>query len=221
MTRGDLCIAWWNSIKDLPDLPFERKSGTDADGDGIPDIDDALLFTPNEPIRFAIDVPKLTPETDGIPPKATSQQTRTFNFCGGRVKSPKGFEADNGQVFDEQRGYGWTRDLTANNRRRNAVKEVERDAFVFTRQEDTWECALDRGSYQVTVCVGDSGHEQLSQRVTIEGKRVVNDATTARGQFAEAVVVVDVTDGRLTVELGSGKPGSNTCINWLRIEPSN
>ena len=45
----------WAKLKmtSVPDI--ERKSPTDADGDGIPDLDDALLFTPNEPIVFEID----------------------------------------------------------------------------------------------------------------------------------------------------------------------
>ena len=42
--------------------------------------------------------------------------------------------------------------------------------------------------------------------------------STHAGQFAESSVEVQVRDGRLTVDLGSGKPMSNTCINWLLIE---
>lgn len=217
-TKGEFCTALWDVLKDRPDREFVREKPTDADADGIVDAEDAMPFTPNPPIRFSIDEKPLTPETDGIPPTTSNEAARTFNFCGGNTKSPSEFINDHGRKFDEQRGFGWSRDLSANHRRRRALKEVERDTFLFTRGKDTWECRVENGRYRVTICVGDSGHEQLSQRVLIEGKLVIDDVTTAHGEFAERVVDVDVTNGRVTMQIGSGKPSSNTCVNWLRIE---
>lgn len=43
-TRGKFVVACWEQIRELPDRPFDRKSATDADGDGIADTDDALPF---------------------------------------------------------------------------------------------------------------------------------------------------------------------------------
>ncbi len=200
-----------------PDV-FQRVSPDDADGDGIPDRDDALLFTPNEPIVWAITKAELTPESDGEPGKGLkSGNARFFNFCGQGVKPAEGEEADRGRRFDAQRGFGWLNDLSQNNRKRNALKGP-RDSFIFTRQRDTWECAVENGRYRVTICVGDSGHEQLNQWVKIEGALAIDEVTTTDGQFAEKAVEVEVKDGRLTVEMGSGKPSSNTCVNWLAIE---
>lgn len=190
----------------------------DSDGDGIPDREDALLFTPNEPIVFAIEKPKLIPETDGVPDEPLrTGDARFFNFCGKGANLAKGETPDRGGKFDEKRGYGWLGDLSGNNRKRNALKGP-RDSFIFTRQRDSWECAVKNGRYRVTICVGDSSHEQLNQWVKIEGTVVINEVTTADGQFAEKSVEVDVKDGRLTVAIGSRQPSSNTCVNWLAIE---
>ena len=67
--------------------------------------------------------------------------------------------------------------------------------------------------------VGDAGHPQPGQRVTIEGTPAVDDVTTEAGSFYETTVTVEVTDGRLTMQLGPQTPGHNTCVNWIEIRP--
>lgn len=219
-SRSDACDKVWAVLKqDLSAFALTRASSSDADADGIPDIDDALLFTPNEPIEFRIESEPLTPETDGIPTLPETSGIKSFDFCGDG-KAGKGFIADRGAQFDFQRGFGWGRDLTRNHRRRNSLSGP-RDTFVFTRETDSWECELPNGRYRTTVCVGDSGHEQLQQTVVVEGVVAIDHHTTASGAFQEAQVVAEVKDGRLTLVLGSGESGSNTCINWLLIEPVN
>jgi hypothetical protein len=214
-TRGVFCQRWWDAIRDLPNRPRVRESPLDADLDRIPDRDDPLPFTPGRAVAFRIEVP---PQQDGIPPAAQGENMRPFNFCAAGTRTPKGFIDDHGARFDTQRGFGWSRDLTDNHRRRHALKEVARDTFLFTRQRDQWECAVEKGRYRVTVCVGDSAHEQISQKVAVEGSTLIDNVTTPAGRFREATLDVDVRDGRLTVDLGSGAPGSNTCINWLLLE---
>lgn len=206
-TRAELAIKLWDLLRDveIPKAISLGRLGGDIDNDGLPDQDDALLFTPNEPIVFEIYKPVLTPETDGVPGKV--DDARFFNFSG-----PK-----EGRKFDEEIGFGWTRDLSANHRKRNAL-DGPRDSFVFTRERDVWELAVENGRYRVALCVGDSGHEQLLQRATIEGTTVFDETTTAAGEFAEKSVEVEVADGRLTLEIGSGKPKSNTCVNWLSVQ---
>ncbi|MFT5466531.1 MAG: hypothetical protein ACI8UO_001631 [Verrucomicrobiales bacterium] len=207
-TRGEFCQKWWEfGHADWPRLDFTERDSEDTDKDGILDRDDALLFTPNEPIVFEIYKPMLTPETDGVPEKDDS--ARFFNFS-----SPK-----EGRLFDKELGYGWSRDLSANHRKRNAL-DGPRDSFIFTRERDVWELEVENGRYRVTLCVGDSGHEQLLQRAAIEGMTVFDEITTASGAFAEQTVEVEIADGRLTLEIGSGKPNSNTCVNWLSVAPA-
>ncbi|MEQ8787762.1 MAG: FAD-dependent oxidoreductase [Pirellulaceae bacterium] len=217
-TRGEFCQVWWEHLhkRGWSPFEFERKHPSDADGDGIADRDDALLFTPNEPIRFQIERDPQPPERDGIPPAANGS-ARCFDFCGGEVAAAEGFSADRGLKFGPERGFGWTRDLHANHRRRGVLAGPG-DSFIFTRKTDRWECEVENGRYHVVFCIGDSAHEQLQQTVSVEGRRVVDRKTTAAGEFAEFALDVGVADGRLTLELGSGLDKSNTCLNWLLIE---
>ena len=93
-----------------------------------------------------------------------------------------------------------------------------RDNFIFTRSEDVWECGLDNGKYRVTVCIGDSGHEQTGHNLSSEGKVVAENESTALGEFRELTQSIEVKDNRLTLKLGKPGGGSNTTINWLLIE---
>ena len=217
-TRGEFCRAWSTIIEKRGWKQFEwqRKNPHDADGDGIDDRDDALLFTANEPIRFRIERDPLPPDRDGIPPKTTSA-IRAIDFCGAGAAPAEGFTADHGEKYSERRGYGWTQDLRQNHRRRN-ILAGPRDTFIFTRRQDRWECRLENGRYSILLCVGDSGHEQLLQTVAAEGKPIINRQTTAAGEFAEVAHDVEIVDGRLTIDIGSAADKSNTCLNWLLIE---
>lgn len=206
----------WAILENLPRRdPVARISDTDADGDGIPDRDDALIFTPNEPITWEFASEKLIPETDGLIAEDLPASARRFDFAGKGVPKTEGFSRDIGVPFSEDRGYGWERDLSANQRRRNALPEPYRDSFLFTRSQDSWECEVENGRYAVVVCVGDSGHEQAGQNLKVEGRAVIEDQFTATERFHEASTEIEVKDGRLTVEIGKEGSNTNTCLNWL------
>ena len=213
LTRGEFCRQWWAAIAALPDAPFVRQSDIDADADGIPDFDDPLPFTPG---RTSWATFRLTPESDGLP--EVRPGARQFNFSGPG-EPVEGWVTDTGQPFEEACGYGWSRDISANNRRRGRVPEAVRDTFLFTRSHDTWELAVPDGHYSVTLCIGDSGHEQFGQNVTVEGQTVFRDLKTRSGRFREATVKVDVADGRLTIAIGLPGSETNTCLTWVQIEP--
>ena len=219
--RGDYCQKVWRKIQAQGWAKFkvERKSEKDADGDGILDRDDALLFTPNEPIVFKIEKTELSQKTDGLSEWAGQSKSSLsfYNFGGVEDQAAKGGYVDTGRTFTDKRGFGWSRDLSENHRSRGKMKGA-RDNFIFTRDEDVWECALENGRYRVTACIGDSGHVQAGQNLAIEGKIVAIDAATASGEFRELTQSVEVKDGRLTLKLGKPDGGSNTAINWLLIE---
>lgn len=218
MSRGEFCRRWWLLIRDLPERPFPRKQPDDADGDGIADADDPSLFTPDEPIVWKLRVPG--PDEDGLPSVLESDHNvRAFNFSGRDDPAVPGFVTDWGRSFDESRGYGWKRNITPNHRRRQVYSESLRDTLLFSRDADRWECAVPNGLWQVTICVGDSGHEQTGHRVTIEGRELIRDEPTPAGAFLERQIEVEVHDGRLTVDLGLQRPGTNTTVNWIRIKP--
>ncbi|MBC8356229.1 MAG: FAD-dependent oxidoreductase [Planctomycetes bacterium] len=215
MTRGDFCRLWWEQLRQLPDVPFVRATHDDADGDSIPDRNDPSLFTPGEPITWRIAAPSL--EQDGLPDNASVAKSgvRCFNFTGRGSKQVDGFVSDVGLMFSEGSGHGWERDVSANHRRRGIYDEANRDTFLFTRDEACWECAVPNGRWEVTVCVGDSAHDQTGHRITVEATIAIADEPTLAGHFIERTVVVQVSDGRLTLELGPQQPGANTCLNWI------
>jgi len=211
LTRGEFCRLWWAAIAALPDAPFQRLNDSDADQDGIPDADDPLPFTPGRTSWAAF---RLRPEEDGLPEPMPG--ARQFNFTGPGAPV-EGWLADEGHPFDTARGYGWTRDISANHRRRGRVPEAVRDTFLFTRSHDVWELVVPNGRYGVTICVGDSGHEQVGQNAMIEGKTLFRELTTHSGRFGEQTSTVVVSDGRLTISIG--RPGglTNTCLNWVQV----
>ena len=216
VTRGAFAILWWKKIRDLPDKPFERQFPDDADGDSIPDENDPLPFSKES---FSWSKAKISIDQDGLPnPVDKAEQfVAQFNFSGADVKTPKDFQSDTGLKFDTERGYGWSRDLSSSHRERSRVSEKIRDTFLFTRSHDTWEYRLPKGTYDVTICIGDAGHEQFGQNVTVEGTPLLRDVLTPEGFFQEKSLTVEVKDGLLTVEIGLPDSKTNTCLNWLRI----
>lgn len=216
MTRGEFAIAWWAAIKGLPEKPWNRKSPRDADGDGLTDLEDPLPFNADS---TSWPTAKLPPGQDGVPVALpqTAELVHQWDFTGKSHPAIKGYSKETGDPFDAKRGWGWSRNLTTNHRRRGIYPAEPRDTFLFTREYDRWECSIPDGEYQVTVCVGDAGFEQMTQRVTVEGQVVVDDKTTGIGEYFERTIPVSVQDGRLTVELGQKNRSRNTCLNWLRI----
>ena len=228
LTRGEFCIAWWNATKDLPLTPYRRLSHDDADNDGILDRDDPTPFTPFAPVVWKVEPPAIIPpsaDKDGLPDEpadanvANEKARRYFNFTGKGSKVVPGYQNDNGLPFDAKRGFGWTTDISQNNRRRSVYSEDIRDTFLFTRDFARWECQVPNGKYLVTVCNGDSGHEQTGHQVSLEDKVAVKNVPTVAGHFVETTIAIEVSDGRLTMDLGPQLSGANTCVNWLSIVP--
>jgi len=180
--------------------------------------DDPTPFTPGKPIQW--NNTAASADQDGLLDKTKHARSRKINFTGKNVAPVSGFESDHGLVFDRKRGFGWRRDLSQNHRQRKRVPEAYRDTFLFTRDHATWECEVANGSWLVTVCVGDSGHEQIGQWVTVEGHQIVKEEATVSGLYIERKAKIEVSDGRLTIEIGQPDAKTNTCLNWICIEPA-
>lgn len=210
ITRREATIQIWASLKSQPIPKVKRKQKEDADGDGIADDKDPLPFTPGT-VSW-----KLDPTRDGLPDLRTpiAKGILAINFTSRKGAKVDGFSNDVGLLFQEKTGFGWKSDLSKNVRLRGIDKEALRDGFVFTRKQDVWECKVENGRWKVSVCLGDAGHEQPGQHLLIENKVVAKGIETGAGHFHEVTTEVEVSDGRLTLTIGTPEGGSNTCINW-------
>ena len=84
---------------------------------------------------------------------------------------------------------------------------------------DTFNWDIENGRYKVTVSIGFPGRTYAKQRVLVEGKPLFdNAATTPAAAFLTASVIVDVTDGNVTLE--AGQFNEYTMLNWMSIEPA-
>lgn len=219
LTRAESAQKIWDMVKGLANRPLYRYSQKDADGDSIPDADDANPFDdknaalPREKGAAFEDLATVEPAVwRGV-------RTRSFNFTTADSVQVGGFLTDVGLPRTPERMFGWAEDLSQNTRRRYLERESEFDSFVFTRSKATWECAMPNGQYQVTICLGDSSREQPGQSATIEGVVAADNISTEKGKYFQKTVTVEVKDEWLTLEIGSGLEGMNTCVNWLKIVP--
>ena len=71
--------------------------------------------------------------------------------------------------------------------------------------------------YELTVCIGDSGHEQKGQNVRVEDEWILQDVDTTAGTFVEKTVVVTPHENRLSVTIGKKGSNTNTCLCWLTL----
>lgn len=218
LTRAEFAEQWWQQVRRRKWQPYHRVNSQDFDGDGIPDVDDAL---PVDPTNASLTLSPPRPEADGIPdpPTATLKLVRAINF-GSNADTDSGWHADSGEPFDASRGYGWNSDLSMQIRNRSTTgpeREQPAASFVFTRTHHKWQMKLPNGRYLVELCIGDLSHDQAGQHVSIQQQSALSDVSTSAGKFLEVRQPVEIQDGQLTIEIG--RPGSttNTCLNWLRI----
>ncbi|TWU08747.1 FAD dependent oxidoreductase [Symmachiella macrocystis] len=222
LTRAGLAQALWGAIQERPDGTLEATAnylqpGHDADKDGVEDLNDPLPFDrDNDGLPDRLDADDTG---NGLPDRVAVDglSVRRFNFTGRGAAQVPGYHNDSGLAFDDERGFGWRTDISANHRRRHQHPDPVKDSFLFTRKTAVWECALPNGTYRVSVTVGDSGHAQPGQQLSVEGMPAVNNVDTALGRFHTASVTAKVTDGRLTIEMGTENPRLNTCLNAVTM----
>ena len=176
--------------------------------------------------------------------------------------TPAGFEADTGEAYGDRGNgftYGWVDIDDANNtvtqtpkaqptgsmRYKNSVTEASDLQKTYAHfdypgtadgdRERAWEIALEDGTYEVTVAIGDTAGQYDSnyvlnvegqqfgpayEPVNLAGEKLVGGAYNASfdGEGFRSNLytgVVQVSDGRLTID---GTDGENVEIQWLDID---
>jgi glucose/arabinose dehydrogenase len=154
--------------------------------------------------------------TARVIPTSTPLVDINFQLAGAPV--PAGYLPDTGQVFASSGNgwnYGWSSDHTDVSRDRNINADQRLDTLVHFHAGQTWEIELPNGVYEVSTSIGDAGFTS-TYTLNVEGVNYWTNTTLAANQFASHTEIVSVTDGRLTLDMGSAADRS-TRINYLRI----
>jgi hypothetical protein len=160
-----------------------------------------------------------------------SAQTVNINFQPSGTSTPSGYKADVGLPYDATRKYGWVDpatkqpiDLQDNMRLRSGsgdIKQlslVQMQATTSSQVPGTWEYAVANGRYRVTVSCGDTGYYDSNNQINVEGLPAISDFTPSSAtQYRTATAVVQVTDGKLTIDATGG---TNTKMNYLSFMPA-
>lgn len=132
---------------------------------------------------------------------------------------PSGFSADTGEVFEQQRGYGWNIDLSQNTQRADLLSDKRLDTYISAGAQgrvDTWELELPAALYLVTLVSGNPEMAAGPMAVRIEGVPLFDRDSVQRNEYLWAVDrLVGVADGRLTMQVGTS--AGTTQINFIRV----
>ncbi len=141
------------------------------------------------------------------------QFIKRINFQSYRSwEIPEGYEKDTGEVYSEQRGYGWNLRLRSI-MDYGMVGDKRQDTVAWVYRGYKWELSLPNGEYEVTLGVGDPRFSISGQSVNVEGN--VLTFNTMRGQFKEEKIRVTVNDGRLTL---SFNPANMVFLDYVIVE---
>lgn len=163
------------------------------------------------------------------------------NFGTANINPPAGYVQDIGNAYNNARGFGWITEssvgqetatplnVVENARGRNASTTSILDTLIHLQYPQTlanpnskignaaWEYNLANGQYIVTVNVGDASFTDSNHVINIEGQNVIsNFAPSANKLFKSATKLIDVQDGKLTLDAIGGV---NTKINFVEIVP--
>lgn len=164
-----------------------------------------------------------------------------INFATSNTPRLNGYIKDIGQGYSDSIGYGWVTqeslsesdtqpiNITANTRDRSLVDDIVSDSFIHMQYPEfagdsessttpaAWEYSIPDGKYRVTVEVGDPGFTDSNHVINVEDVNFINGFTpTADDSFDKATRIVDVSDGKLTIDAIGGE---NTKLTNVRIDP--
>lgn len=153
------------------------------------------------------------------------------NFQPAGSPAVSGYLADNGLVYGERGGgqaFGWSQAVTMQDRDATTASDLyETHAEIPANQARTWSIRVPNGTYAVTVSVGDAGGtiNDTNNTVTVEGTPFWNALPLQNDEFAQQTQLVTVSDGRLTMVVGSGSATSPAALNFIElvsvpVEPS-
>ncbi|MCP4260043.1 MAG: LamG domain-containing protein [Planctomycetes bacterium] len=141
-----------------------------------------------------------------------------FQQTGGDV--PEGYLPDGGEVFGDRGNgysYGWNIDSTGGARNRNNPdapdERYDTTQHLEKGEHRIWEIELPNGTYDLLVACGDVNHTDQINNMDVEGTVLLDP--DGEDNFDEYELMVDVADGRLTIQMAEG--ASNAKIMFVDI----
>ena len=126
-----------------------------------------------------------------------------INFQPQGPSVASGYEVDFGQPLGPQADgltYGWARDLAGRARSRLSRSAADpRYATSLLMGKATWNLAVPNGVYTVHLAAGDAKAARGAYRIEVEGTPAIDGRASRANPWLEGNVVVNVTDGMLTV----------------------
>jgi hypothetical protein len=163
-----------------------------------------------------------------------------INFQDAATVPPAGYFRDSGEAYGVRNGanqgggtltYGWV--AAGSTTPCNAVGQgrlratpaaqtvllrsfmhMEFQVLCNPTEGNAWEMAVPNGFYNVEVSVGDSEFFNSVHRINVEGLNIINFTPPGPNIFANQNAIVQVNDGRLTID---SVGGVNTKINYVHI----
>ncbi|TFF39837.1 malectin domain-containing carbohydrate-binding protein [Mucilaginibacter psychrotolerans] len=163
-------------------------------------------------------------------PVVPPTQNVNINFQTSSTNTPAGYLADTGLPYDATRKFGWINpntkqpvDLQANMRLRTGTGDIKQLSLVQMQATTSpqvpgnWEYAVTNGTYRVTISAGDFSYFDSNNQINIEGLPTIADFSQTSGtKFKTATAVVQVSDGKLTVDANGGV---NSKLNYITFAP--
>ncbi|MEH2378841.1 MAG: Ig-like domain-containing protein [Nostoc sp.] len=145
-----------------------------------------------------------------IKPKILALIVLGINFQLNNAPLPSGYIKDIGQADNDNRGFGWVREDSLGNTTSTAVN------IQLNTLPATWEYALSNGSYY---SLGDAANVvDNKHNINIEDTVAISGfVPTATKKFTAVTRIVNVTDGKLTID---AQGGTNSKLNYIAIARS-
>lgn len=131
------------------------------------------------------------------------------------------------QGYDAKKGYGWAGPhigdpgiMLYQYLADAPVNELQKSVIYNDYgRTDTFNWDIEPGKYEITVSIGWQDKTYNKNRVFVEGKPLFDSvATTPAEPYKVAPIVVDITDGNVTLEVG--QDNEYTMLNWMSIVPT-
>lgn len=153
--------------------------------------------------------PLLQPNPEGPIARINFQPAGSPTVCG--------YGPDYGTTFSERTYWssGWNFDHTDQARDRGLHKNQLLDTLNHFHKDGQWEFAVPNGLHQVRVGIGDPAYDS-TYTLNVEGVPYWKDLPLDAGDMRRQAQMVEVTDGRLTLDQGDA-PDAATRITHVEI----